>query len=892
MALSLSPQSLARRCARRPWTTIIVWGLILLAAIVLVVTLMGDALTTNVGPTGNPESEQARDLISERFRSDVVEPSERIEIVLVRSTERTVEDPVFQSYVENLFVDFLALGPDLIPWGTHFYQSGDESLVSLDRHTTALIITIVPSQENWKQYFDLYESLGHDQWPIPVDPLNPDKDKGEFLVHSFSAQGGGEVVIIRSSSLTVENPVYRQFAEDLFYDIVALGRSMIWGGMYYYSFGEVSMVSEDRHATLISLSLNNPDKVGLIHTIIDNARNNSDFDISITGNATVNKDFNDLADHDLKSGELQIGLPIAVFVLILVFGALAAAVVPLTVAIVSIAIALGLAMLFAQAMNISVFLMNMIFMMGLAVGIDYCLFIIARYREERAQGWDKHDAIERTGATASRAVLFSGITVFLALIALMLVPHDIFISLGLGAVLVVLVSIAATLTLLPALLSLLGDRVNALRIPFIYRIQAQSDARTSGGMWDRISRTVMRAPIISILLGGGLLVAAAVPLFNMNVGTAWVSTFPDSFESKKGLIALERDFSAGLTEPAVIVVDGVINSPEVQGGINNLLAAMAQDDAFGDVSQEVSPQGNLVVLEVPVGGGDAYSEVAMSALKRLRGDYIPSAFSDVPARVLVTGQTAEALDHVDIGNSSMRVIIPFILLLSFILLTLVFRSLVVPVKAVIMNLLSVGAAYGLLVLVFQKGVGNELFGFDQVDTIEWWVPAFLFAVLFGLSMDYHVFLLSRIRERFFHTHDNADSVAYGIRSTGRLITGAALIMVAVFAGFASGDLVMFQQMGFGLAVAVLLDATIIRSVLVPASMKLLGERNWYLPSWLDWLPTLSPEGALADGPTGPGTETVGEGEEMESGESAELEDDSIESSAGYDEDSTDKTTDE
>jgi len=209
--------------------------------------------------------------------------------------------------------------------------------------------------------------------------------------------------------------------------------------------------------------------------------------------------------------------------------------------------------------------------------------------------------------------------------------------------------------------------------------------------------------------------------------------------------------------------------------------------------------------------------------------------------VLVTGQTAEILDQISIGNNGMRVVIPFILALSFLLLMVVFRSLVVPVKAVILNLLSVGAAYGLLVLVFQKGVGNELFGFTQVETIEWWVPAFLFAVLFGLSMDYHVFLLSRIRERFLQTGDNTESVAYGIRSTGRLITGAALIMVAVFVGFASGDLVMFQQMGFGLAVAVLLDATIVRSVLVPASMKLLGDKNWYLPSWLRWLPHLAVE---------------------------------------------------
>ena len=840
MAFGLSPKSLARRSAARPWLTIGIWGLLLIVAFGLIITLMGDALTTDIGPTGNPESEQAQNLVNERF-SGAAEPSEVTEIVLVRSTERTVEDPLFQSYIEGLFADISALGPDVIPSGTHYYQSGDESLVSLDRHTTAMILSIVPGQENWAKYFDVYISLGQDPWPIPADPLDPDRGKGEFSVHSFSAREGGELVIISSSKFATEDSEYRQFVEGLFYDIVALGRSVVWGGINY-TMGEESLVSGDGHATIMPFILGDSDRVGLIHAVIDNARSNSDFDISITGNATINKDFNDLSANDLKSGELQFGLPIAVFILILVFGALAAAAIPLAVAIVSIIVALGLSMLFAQAMTISIFLMNMVFMMGLAVGIDYCLFIIARFREERARGLEKNDAIERTGATASQAVLFSGVTVFLALIALILVPHDIFVSLGLGAVLAVSVTIVASLTLLPAVLSLMGDRVNRLRIPFVYKIQAKSDAQGSGGMWDRISRTVMRAPVISILLGAGLLIAAATPIFDMNTGTAGISSFPDSLESKRGFLALEQDFSAGLVSLTAIVIDGDIDSPVVQGGIDNLQAAMAPDDAFGDVvSLRISPQRDLAILEVPVGGGDASSEVAMAAVERLREDYIPAAFADVPARALVAGETAMSVDMINIGNDGMRIIIPFILVMSFILLMVVFRSLIVPVKAVILNLLSVAAAYGLLVLVFQKGVGNELFGFQQVDSIDWWVPAFLFAVLFGLSMDYHVFLLSRIRERFFQTHDNTGSVAYGIRTTGRLITGAALIMVAVFVGFAAGDLVMFQQMGFGLAVSVLLDATIVRSVLVPASMKLLGSWNWYLPRWLNWLPKISTE---------------------------------------------------
>jgi RND superfamily putative drug exporter len=739
--------------------------------------------------------------------------------------------------VDGLFGDFVALGPEVIAGGTHLYQTGDEALVSRDGHTVAMVLTVVTSHENWDKYFNVYKDRGEDQWPYPPGAKRGEEHEGDFRVHSFNI-GGSEVVTIRSSHLTVEDPEYRQFVEDLFFEIISLGRNAIWAGTYYYPFGAEQMVSADRHATIMSFGINNWDHIGYVHDAIEEARRNTDFEVFITGGATMNDDFNEMSTRDLKEGELMFGLPMAVGVLILVFGALVAAAAPLVVAIVSIAIALGLAMLFAQFLNLSIFLMNMVAMMGLAVGIDYCLFIIARFREERAQGQEKFQAIQRTGATASRAVLYSGATVLLALIALTLVPHDIFVSLGLGAILVVLVAVLASLTLLPAMLSLLGDRVNALRIPFVYQLQAKSDAQSSGGMWDRISRGVMKAPVTGLVLGGGLLVAAAVPILSMNVGMAGPSSLPDSLESKKGLIALERDFSAGLADPVVIAVDGDIESNEVRGAVERLKDNLAQDDAFGMVDEVVGPRGNVARLEVPVAGGDASSTPAMDAVKRLRGDYIPDAFAGVPAEVFVTGPTAEGLDHINIGNNGMLIIIPFILVLSFLLLMLVFRSLVVPVKAVIMNLLSVGAAYGLMVLVFQEGFGASFFGFTQVDTIEWWVPAFLFAVLFGLSMDYHVFLLSRVRERFGQTGDNTDSVAYGIRSTGRLITGAALIMIAVFIGFAAGELVMFQQMGFGLAVAVLLDATVVRSVLVPASMRLLGAANWYLPSWLRWLPEI------------------------------------------------------
>ena len=827
MALDLSPRGLAGRSARRPWITIGVWALTLVIAIALIATLIGDSLTTDIGLTGEPDSKRANALIRERF--SVPGESTETEIILVTSRELTVDELAFQEFVEKLYADFIDLGPRLVQGGTHYYLNDEERFVTLDRHTTGVLLTLVRGENYIDRYFEAFKNRGEDQRHPPGDG----GDDG-FRVHALNGAGPGDsdIVVVRSEDLTVDQSEYRQFVEDLTLEIFSLGRNVVWGGASYYQTGEESMVSEDRHATLILVDINDDDLVDRVHDVIHEAGRHEGFDVSMTGPATLDRDFLEISANDLKTGELMFGLPMAIVVLILVFGALVTAAVPIVLAIVSIIVALGLSMVFGQVMTVSIFLVNMVFLMGLAVEIDYSLFIVARFREERDRGAGKLDAIQIAGATAGQAVLFSGITVLFALIGLMLIGHDIFVSLGLGAILVVLVAIVSSLTLLPALLSLLGDRLNALRVPFFYPLQNKAVAENSGGMWDAVVRVVTRAPAVSVVLAGGVLIAAAVPLIDLNIGEAGVTSFPDSYESKKGYLALERDFSAGLAQPVVIAVDGPIDASDVQEGIERLKTSLNEDAAFGDVTERVSPRKDMVRLTAPVAGGDATSAAAFSAVERLRQDYLPAAFRATQAEGLVTGATAEELDYVNVARGGLYIVIPFVLVLSFLLLTLVFRSLVVPVKAIIMNLLSVGAAYGLLVLVFQKGVGADLLGFQQVDTVEAWVPAFLFAVLFGLSMDYHVFLISRIRERFDETGDNAGAVAYGVRSTGRLITGAALIMVAVFVGFASGDLVMFQQMGFGLAVAVVLDATIVRSVLVPASMRLLGDANWYLPAGL------------------------------------------------------------
>jgi RND superfamily putative drug exporter len=359
----------------------------------------------------------------------------------------------------------------------------------------------------------------------------------------------------------------------------------------------------------------------------------------------------------------------------------------------------------------------------------------------------------------------------------------------------------------------------------------------------------MAHPVISLFLSGGILVAALIPFFGINTGFAGVSTLPDDLESKQAFLILDEKFSFGEVTPAEIVIQGEISSPAVQAGIERLKKLLAEDSAFSEPRElEVSDSGTVALLAVPV-AGDTSGDASIAAVTRLHDQYVVQAFAGVDANVYITGETAFNIEFFAVSARSAWIVFPFVLGISFLLLTVVFRSLLLPIKAIILNLLAVGAAYGILVLVFQEGFLASTFGFQESPIIEAWIPLFLFTILFGLSMDYHVFLLSRIRERFDQTGDNVESVAFGIRSTGRLITGAALIMVAVFWGFAAGSLVGLQQMGFGLGIAILLDATIVRTVMVPASMRLLGKWNWYLPSWLEWIPNVRFEPAeLAKGP--------------------------------------------
>ncbi|HVL27040.1 MAG TPA: MMPL family transporter [Acidimicrobiales bacterium] len=653
-----------------------------------------------------------------------------------------------------------------------------------------------------------------------------------------------EVFIVRSGGPVVDDPAFKAFVEGLQLQLQGLGQDKVLAAQTYYGTQDQSMVSQDRRTTLVVAvlagSLEDAGEKAADMRRVAEAHNRDGFTTQVFGAGTLAEDFARVAEEDLAKGE-SVGVMAALIILVVVFGALVAAVLPILMAVAAIAIAIGVVAVVGQISQFSFFVTNMITMMGLAVGIDYSLFVASRYREERARGLEKLDAIEAAGATASRAVLFSGMTVVLALLGMLIVPSTVFRSLAAGAIFVVIAAVMATMTLLPALLGLLGDRINR---GSIRRTATAGGVGKEGGFWDKVSHAVMARPAVSLAVGVFVLLAAAWSVTDMRTGYSGVSTLPDSFESKQAFTALARDFSGGLSSPVEVVIDGRIDDPAVQSGMRTIQGSLAAFGQFGPSHVEVNEARDLAVISAPV-NGDPSSRAATDSIPRLRdvvGQALPAGG---PAVGLVGGETAFNKDFFDLTARYTPIVFVFVLGLSFLLLTLAFRSVVVPVKAMLMNLLSVGAAYGLIVLVSQKGVGAGLLGFQQVEAIEAWLPLFLFSVLFGLSMDYHVFLLSRIREHYDLTGDNTASVAYGVRTTAGIITGAALIMVAVFGGFASGRLVMFQQMGFGLAVAVFIDATIVRSVLVPASMKLLGNRNWYLPPWLQWLPKVSVEGPHA-----------------------------------------------
>jgi RND superfamily putative drug exporter len=655
-----------------------------------------------------------------------------------------------------------------------------------------------------------------------------------------------EFVVVEFEKGTAENAVNKAFISSLTTDLQALEHVV---GVTSYLDGVDGLLSSDETTALIltTLSVTDDESADIIEpllTVIQDADASKGFAVGTIGQGSLESEFMALAEETLAKGEM-IGVGFALVILLIVFGAAVAAGLPIMLAIVSIIVAVAVSAVIGRVMDLDQFVVQIISMIGLAVGIDYALFIVKRYGEELALGKDKIEAITAAGNTAGRTVLVSGAAVMIALAGMLIVPDVGFRSFGLGAIVMVVAAVSAATTLLPAIISVLGHRVFWLRIPFVGRkivvnTEVSQEDANQGGIWDKITELVTARPVISVVLAGGALVAVTGAALTMNLGSSGISSLPEDSASRHAYEVLNSEFDNGLITTDIVIDSPDVSSTAVQTAIASLEESLAADPFYGVTQITVAP-GNDLVMVSTVLQGDALGETAEDALARLREQYIPAAFDGV-ADVYVAGNTAEVVDNVKMITKWLPIVFGLVLTSSFVLLLIVFRSIVVPIKAVVMNVLSVGAAYGLLVLVFQNGIGIDLLGFQRAEQIEYWLPMFLFSILFGLSMDYHVFLLSRIKEHYDLTGDNKASVVFGLRSTAGIITGAALIMVGVFGGFAIGDMTMFQQMGFALAAAVIIDATVVRTVLVPASMVLLGDKNWYFPSWLEWLPRLDVEG--------------------------------------------------
>jgi putative drug exporter of the RND superfamily len=564
----------------------------------------------------------------------------------------------------------------------------------------------------------------------------------------------------------------------------------------------------------------------------------------LSGFPAINHDTQKIFNEDLGRGE-SIGVPIAILVMLVMFGTLGGVFVPIVFAAMTIPVTLGLVWVFAHTMDMAIYVTNIVALIGLAIAVDYSMLVVFRFREELAKTDDQHDALKTTMATAGRATLFSGTTVAIGLALLVFMPLPFMRSMGVGGLLVPLVSIAASATLLPAMLAMMGRGVNRFRV-IPKRVLERRAAADTTGAWHRLAMAIMRRPVPFFIGAAGLMLALAIPALQLELTGGDNRGVPLTTESTRGLKVLETTLGAGALAPHQIVIDthaaGGASDPRIVAAQRRLAAELRSDprieartiEAPAFVPPAVARQANLVdadgrVLQVRAAGRtDSGTQQAMDIVKRLRDRYVPAAGFPAGTDVLVSGAPAFGVDFIDKAYGAFPWLVLAVLVITYLILLRAFRSVVLPLKAVIMNLLSVGATYGVLVLAFQHGWGSGL-GLGESPQVDAWIPIFLFALLFGLSMDYEVFLISRMREEWDRRHDNEQAVAYGLEHTGRIITAAAIIMIAAFAGFVAGSFVGLQEFGLGLSVAILLDATVVRAILVPATMKLLGTWNWYLP---------------------------------------------------------------
>ncbi|WP_329249492.1 MMPL family transporter [Streptomyces canus] len=561
------------------------------------------------------------------------------------------------------------------------------------------------------------------------------------------------------------------------------------------------------------------------------------------GGASMNKTFSDAFGDDFEKAELS-AVPVALGILLIAFGALVAALLPVLLAVSAIMATMGLMGVVSHVMPMSDTANSVMLLVGLAVGVDYCLFYLRREREERQAGRDPQTALRIAAATSGRAIIVSGVTVCVAMAGMLFTGLAEFEAMGLASLMVVAVAMVGSVTVLPALLSLLGERVEKGKIPFLHpesRLRRKRSGNRESRFWTAVLKGVLAKPVVSVVVAAGALLAIAAPALGMKTQNLTLDQeFGDSLPIVQTYNRVNDAFPGG-SDPAEVVVKAAdINSPEVTGALAEFKErAISSGASRGPVEIKLHDAQNLAFVYVPLVGGSDFDKAGRS-LDTLRDEVRPATLGKVDGvEAPITGQVAGSKDFNDQLTGAVVPVFAFVVVFAFVLMLLSFRSLTVAITSIVLNLLSVGAAYGILVAVFQHGWGASLVGAEGVGAIITWLPLFLFVILFGLSMDYHVFVVSRIREARLRGRTTTDAIQHGVVTTAGVVTSAAVIMVAVFAIFGTLSMQSMKQMGVGLAAAVLIDATIIRGVLLPAVMALLGERNWYLPKWLNRLPDLT-----------------------------------------------------
>jgi uncharacterized membrane protein YdfJ with MMPL/SSD domain len=645
-------------------------------------------------------------------------------------------------------------------------------------------------------------------------------------------QPAGESVLIQNRSLQTGTPAFAAAVDDV---VARLSKVAVVRNV------QAPKIAGDRHAVLIDFDISGDkdtaaDRLDPVLTSVgDAAKAHPSFFVGEFGGASAAKGVDTAFADDLKSAG-ALSIPLTLIILVVAFGALVAAGIPLLLALTAVFATFGLAALPSHVIPLAQEAFAVVLLIGLAVGVDYSLFYLRREREERAAGRSPRAALEAAAATSGRSVLISGFTVMVAMAGLFLTGDATFASFGYATIIVVAVAMLGSLTVLPALLSKLGDRVDRLHVPLVRR-RRRSDRE--GGAWGGIVDAVLRRPLLSASLAGGLLVALAIPALQMHMATPGPDTFPQKLAVVKTYDRMQQEFPGNALPANVVIKTSDVNAPKIRNAIAALeRRALATGQIEKPITVETNRDGTVANITMPI-KGTGTDAASMNALALLRDELIPATVGTVPAaEVGVTGIAARWSDELGLQKSKLPYVVAFVLIFAFILMLIAFRSIVVALKAIVLNLLSVGAAFGILVLVFQHGIGKGMLGFSSTAGISPVVPMLLFVILFGLSMDYHVFIVSRIREAFDRGEQMDDAIAHGIKSTAGTVTSAAIVMVAVFSIFATLSMLMFKQFGVGLAAAILIDATIVRGVLLPATMKLLGERNWYLPHWLEWLPRL------------------------------------------------------